>query len=336
MEFKNKKFEDDFNKSIEKEFAKYGCIIDTSIPKYINETLFVYTNWRKRFISERFRKVHFSNELNLKLKDPQFSKFVIAVNQIASNLEQGKDIKPYMSKDVFRYPVLINGVNKQKEIDKQKDRDKLLNAFNIHHLHLGTYVKNPEFGIDFLNKQDEILAIYIKGNDVYFVDIFDHKLFPYKGKIFSTIQKNWEFLLEEFEIKTMVDISPKCTEDEIKSIIELNVNVSIEINGKFYVLSNLSLGGYNSFQFFEFKNMIKQINNIEQFIKDNEVNILNCINQHGVIINNLQIGLKIEDGLIYFIEEQTNKAIKVDNYQKILISLNTPSINGYHTFDFNS
>ena len=28
MEFKNKNFEDDFNKSIEKEFAKYGCIIE--------------------------------------------------------------------------------------------------------------------------------------------------------------------------------------------------------------------------------------------------------------------------------------------------------------------
>jgi hypothetical protein len=336
MGFKNKKFEDDFNKSIEKEFAKYGCIIDTSVPKDINETLFVYTNWRKRFISEKFRKVHFSNELNLKLKDTQFSKFAIAVNQIATNLKQGKDIKPYMSKDVFRYPVLINGVNSNKEIDKQKDRDKLLNAFNIHHLHLGTYVKNPEFGIDFLNKQDEILAIYIKGDDVYFVDIFDHKLFPYKGKIFSTIQKNWEFLLEEFEIKTMVDIEPKCTEDEIKSFVDLNTNVPIEINGKFYILSNLSLGGYNSIQFFEFKNMFNLINNIEQIIKDNEENILNCINQHGVIIYHLQIGLKIEDGLLYFIEEQTNIALKVNKYNEIHFSLNRPSINGYHTFDFNS
>ncbi len=237
-----------------------------------------------------------------------------------------------MSKDVFRYPVLINGVNKQKEIDKQKDRDTLLNAFNIHHLHLGTYVKNPEYGINFLNKQDEILAIYIKGDDVYFVDIFDHKLFPYKGKIFSTIQKNWEYLLYKCDGD---DYEPKCTEDDIKSLIESGFNVAVEINGKFYLLSNISMGGYNSIQFFESKNIIKQINNVEQFIKDNEVNILNCINQHGVIINHLQIGLKIEDGLIYFIEEQTNKAIKVD-FSENKISLNTSVINGYHTFDFNS
>lgn len=164
---------------------------DHKIPRY-NDKLGLgvfFCNLKYMDITAKKRTVFFSKEFTC---PPVFKKRVV---EIQKRIEKGLSIKPFLSKGSSRI----------------KNKDYLLYDWNIYHLHLGKLdMKNSKFS----SRTNELLFIYVTEESIYFIDILNHESFTEK-KLLSIIRSNWPFLLDEFLIEGVLELSPMLSEDDI-------------------------------------------------------------------------------------------------------------------------
>jgi hypothetical protein len=323
MGINNSTFQNDILNGIKNEFVKYGKDIDTSID--FGTILLDYTNWRRRFIGPGYRKVFYSNELK---NNPLYKfnkKFRKTIDKIAYKLKNAESLNPFLSKGIVDNP---------NEDGSNKNKDLMLNSFGIHHFHIGNeYEKNSKNGIRFTKRNDEILFAVIKKDAAYFINIYEHD-FPYKQNAFEIIHDNWKFLLKDHEMQGVVSIT-ECSEDDIKKLTKNHISTVLNIRGKSYIINSLATSGHSGTWFFEQKALIDTINHIDITIKLQERQILNQLNQAlHQNLSSLNIGIVVKDGLLYFVEHQTEKTIVFRENEFIIA--NDYCLIGSHTFDLNS
>jgi len=331
MKLNNITFEQDILKCIKSEFANFN----QNLPEDISliDALFVYRNWRQRFIGPGSREVFYSKELknNPSFKNNNFRK---VIEKIEYKLKNYDDLTPFLSKGIADHPIVIpNNPN------NEKDRDLLLNSFGIHHLHLGSGFENKEkFGISFLKRGNELLIAYVQKDKVYFIDILEHDVFPYEKKIFTIMQNNWPELLKPFEMEYLIDIQPKPTNNEMKDLVKLHINAAVEINNKFYSFGTQTMNGYNTNGRFDIISFIKQINQDVVLIEGEKNKIKSeLIKKIKKNIENLDLHIVIKNGLFFYVEEQTKATIYLDlKENKRLHIFSTYCVLGTHSYDLNS
>ncbi|MBN8829014.1 MAG: hypothetical protein J0H68_09940 [Sphingobacteriia bacterium] len=148
------------------------------------DLLIIYLNWRKRLISAKPRKVHFSKEI---FENPKYFIYKNVINNILTIFERGENITPYLSKSAIKdrysndsipilHKLVKNGDNIKyfEKIKRKSDNDTLLSNWEIHHLHLGNnYDKKDKY---FIERTSDLLMIKVEINDVYFLNILPHQV----------------------------------------------------------------------------------------------------------------------------------------------------------------
>ncbi|MBL0702978.1 MAG: hypothetical protein JJV95_03220 [Sulfurospirillum sp.] len=211
----------------------------------------------------------------------------------------------------------------------------MLNSLGMHHFHIGEgYEPNDKKGIKFIKRNNELLFALVKKDAVYFINIYKHD-FPYKKESLEIVHDNWEFLIKDYEIKDLIRIT-EYTEDATKKLIKAHISTSIKIKNKSYMLNYLTTSGHSGMWLFEQKQFINIINHIDTVIKLQQNQILNQLNKAlNLNLSNLKVGIIIKDGLLYFVENQTQKNILFQKDEECIIT-NDCCVAGTHSLDFNS
>lgn len=167
-----------------------------------------YMNLLRGYIYNRQRipygkkRVVYSQEI---LKSPIYKAFKKKIDKIALIFTKDGNISQYLT----------------KRIHNLETQDGLLSDWGILHLHLYPSEERP-------NGNDNLLLfIYIRGENVFFLNIGNHSSFTDK-KLLEIIDKNWPYLLD-----VLNNISgSKFTSEEIMKLRKSNVVYVLTVNGK--------------------------------------------------------------------------------------------------------
>lgn len=307
----NNRFIDDIKENIYQEFKKFDVEIDKT--KNIKYLMIDYINWRQRLLKQVARKVLYSKELKQNINFKQHQK---VIEKIEYKIKNGHDITPFLSQSVIKHSY----IEMPRGIDKSKDT--FLNAFGMHHLHLGKKYDNEIKGLKFVNGGNgELLYIKVDRDTVYFIDIGDHSFFH--EELFKIVKNNWSFLLEPCKLKGFLPLGNR-SKEENKSLKNHGINTSLEIDGEVYALSTLVSNKHN----------MNTVRNIRPFLEQLK-NIVSQVN--GLSDNEREnIHIKIKDGKLFFVDEYKNITYFFDIKTNQIHVIDKIDLNFGNTFDFNS
>ena len=173
------------------------------------------------------------------------------LKKLEEAIEKGEDITPFLSRGVKK----IRTVRKKGKV-RVGNLDSLLNALNIHHLHLGDKIESDGF----ISRTGPILICIFTKDTAYFINTMRHgerkvgsrNRTPgqkeyyqpwYKQHIIETVNRNWPQLLEEKKIKIT---SNKTISDKDYSIwSKNNINVLITTSDASSYTTMKTLSGDN-------------------------------------------------------------------------------------------
>jgi len=274
--------EQNIKESINDEFRTVDVEIDPN--KTIHEFFLAYINWRSRFLKRTPRKVFYSKEIK---QNVDFNKFKKVIEKIEYKIKNGDNLDSFLSTGVIHAPYKENGTS------KGADKDNYLNAFKIHHLHLGEKYTAPKKGISFVGRHNELLYIMCKSDRVYFLDISPHNFGNIE--VFKVIQNNWNEILAPFEMKGILGIDQEITDsDNIKELLQAGVNTIVPVNGKYYAPGFLTTSGHNG-------DMVQNIQRIIDFLQKLPM-YLELTKEYEVVVKEglLFINNKTDDETIWF------------------------------------
>ena len=251
-----------------------------------DKLLELYIYLQKRMITPIKRNVILSNELIYKITHKEINNDLInVINIIKMEFENGIDVNPRLS----------------KSLEQISFNDKLLNDWNIYHLHLSNHKNHKEYY--FYDRTSQLLFIYLTNSTAYFLDICDeHKNNPVifsQQKLLKIIDDNWHDLLSKYCLNEIVSVDVK---DDLNRAIARDKNTFYfeTINGKVYLPPGGGLTSAGTSQ-----RCLK--------ITDDIINEIKTIlyyyfkkYQSSNSINDLSFKIKLEKDKIILSEEKTN------------------------------
>lgn len=150
-----------------------------------------YHKAMKKLIPVRPRKVYYSKEFYC----PE--EYKVALNKIVSAIESGKNLLPYMSKQVIR----------------PSKNDGLLNDWNIHHFHLNDELEKNRM---FVQRSDWLLLAFVIDEAVYFLNVFSHKkpnLWTHI-ELIRIIDNNWPDLIAKNRLEGVTCLTEKIDDEK--------------------------------------------------------------------------------------------------------------------------
>ncbi len=139
---------------------------DAKLVAYLNglnahAALVVYYNWATRLVPPQPRTLHKSHAFEQnRLTSQRASDLAL----IIADIEQGRNLKKYLSRDIDRAAVKVAR-------DKRRDLDMLLNDWGIHHLHISSVVEANGF----VKRDDHLLLVSFKPDAAYLIDVMAHR-----------------------------------------------------------------------------------------------------------------------------------------------------------------
>lgn len=252
----------------------------------IDKLLELYIYLQKRMITPIKRNVILSNELIYKITHKEINNDLInVINIIKMEFENGIDVNPRLS----------------KSLEQISFNDKLLNDWNIYHLHLSNHKNNKEYY--FYDRTSQLLFIYLTNSTAYFLDICDeHKNNPVifsQQKLLKIIDDNWHDLLSKYCLNEIVSVDVK---DDLNRAIARDKNTFYfeTINGKVYLPPGGGLTSAGTSQ-----RCLKITDDIINEIKTILYYYLKKY-QSSNSINDLSFKIKLEKDKIILSEEKTN------------------------------
>ena len=211
----------------------------------IDQDLLKLFTIQKKFIYQFTRKVEISKELQTKISNNHKHKNeILKLNQM---LEDGQDVNPNQSKNLFNYHV----------------HDDLVYDWKIYHLHLSFEKNENEY---FNNRTKEVLFSYITKERALLLDVLKHpphNVFSNKV-LLEIIDYNWKGIL--LEANGIKGLSHNPTQQERFKLRKYNVNEGIiEVNGKFIFTPGLgrSSSGHSVEE-------VMKLNQLNRWLKMNE------------------------------------------------------------------
>jgi hypothetical protein len=156
-----------------------------------------YLNALFRRVHPRPRKFHQSTQLTVP------ADLQAGFDLLKEKVEKGDDLTPHLS-----------GL-----LDKIDFNDPLLNAWKIHHFHLGVKPHDKKPGL--VERTGPILLGMVQENDFYAIDIIGHgaqgnpEVF-YEQDLVEILHKNWPTMMDRYRIKNGKAATPKPTNAEVK------------------------------------------------------------------------------------------------------------------------
>ena len=289
----------DLNEILQIELKDLGYQIQEKDTHKLLAALF---NLQDKTVSVKRREVHISKELRAKeLKKP----YDDYLKQIKNKFKNGKDINPHLS----RWSV------------KPYRKDLLLYDWGIHHLHLGNKLNNKGF----IERSDYILFIVLKKEDVYFIDVTEHKLDDRtefaQQYLLGIVKRNWPHLLEHAKIKGATGLSQKFGDKGYSELRNSGATILVEVDGEAFAL----IGGGVTSARTSLAHM-RKIDNVSGALRKLEDDLRQRQNRLKEMTSELKISsietdfrLVLEERAFYIVESHSgNKIIKVEELFNII------------------
>ncbi len=218
------KFHKDVVTSILNAFEKKNIPYDNNRNDY-EEVMFDYISILDKLISQKKRRVHISSTIMTRISgsDTESLRLRKLIYDMRSKFENGDDVNGHLSKCILKNP---------------GEADKMLEDWNIYHLHLCE--GNPDFFDLLRNQSSDLLMAMILNNDAYFIDITDHSsnIIWYTTDYLKIVKDNWENdLLVKADAETVTNANQ--SKEEIKELRRLNINSDmILIDNSYYCVKN--------------------------------------------------------------------------------------------------
>ena len=123
--------------------------------------LVVYHNWISRLVKPQPRAVHKSKAFQ---RNPMAAKRANDLAQIIADIEHGRDLKKYRSRDIDRTPAKAPGAR------HRRDLDLMLNNWGVYHLHISSIVESDGF----VKRGGPLLFVSFTSDAAYVIDIMMH------------------------------------------------------------------------------------------------------------------------------------------------------------------
>jgi len=199
---------------------------DASLTSYLNgldarELLIRYHNWSSRFIRPRPRTV---------LKSAEFSRNPITLQRahdlgfLVDDIEQGRDLMKYLSKDVVRNVVRAPG-------GRRPDLDLMLNDWRVHHLHISSQL-DPD---GFVNRDGPLLFCVFHPETAFLIDIMGHGDWT-REHVLQVIAREWPDSGIVHEVRSaLAGASPTLTDKQRANLRKNHMNATFEHDSKVYM-----------------------------------------------------------------------------------------------------
>lgn len=198
------------------------------------------------------------------------------LKKLEEMIDIGQDITPYLSKGVKH----IRTIRTKKGKPEVRNLDSMLNALNIHHLHLGEKIESDGF----INRTGPILLCLLTDKVAYFILTVRHgerKTGAHKRKpgqkeyykpwskqfIIEIINRNWPELLEERKIN--FSSSGTISDEEYSAWTRGNINVGITTSDSTTFATMKTLSGDNLHNVLWCQWLARIIDNLEKNIHEN-------------------------------------------------------------------
>ena len=128
-----------------------------------SEVLLVYVNWVDRFVAPRPRDVIFAEEF---WSNEKSKKYESTIRSLVSAITEGRDITAHLSEEIHTkgYAPLEG---------KWGDKDFCLNAYGVHHLHLGSRILTNGL----IERTRDLLYVKFTRTTATFLIVGDHQSF---------------------------------------------------------------------------------------------------------------------------------------------------------------
>lgn len=235
------RFKPSLAKIFKREIEELG--FDTSKLATDEDVLHSYCSYSYRLLEKRPRTIHKADTFVC----PKEVKEGLA--WLESKIEKGESVNQHLNTTI------------------QKDKlDGLLYDWGIHHLHLG--LKYEATG--FVERTGPVLFAVFRPNDVYFVDVRDHKGWSDKG-LLEIINRNWAELLSIYKMEGVM-LETSFDEKDIASLRKAGVNTFHELSDGNSYLSmggGITTAGTSMMAIRSYVTIVRMINDIETNIKAN-------------------------------------------------------------------
>ncbi|MEK3992257.1 hypothetical protein [Robertmurraya sp. FSL R5-0851] len=279
-------FVTDWQNEMIKEMEEEGLRFKKSLPK---DSLLIkyFTYCRKRGLQKPYN-IFKSNEFNC---PEEYQKGLSNLEEI---LKSGGDISPYLSKDV----------------EKLKN-DLMFNDWGVLHLHLGEKLESNN---KYIERTGPLLFLYFKGENVYFINIFQHQDWT-KKEVLQIMYSNWPELIQPYIMKIdgFQGLHPEYTEDDHLKLRKAGITVMLELvneNGEKFPIIPTGMGitasGDSMNDVRHYQHQIKEIRSLEDMVRSNIDFVKQTMKSLNVNIpTSLSFKLVYKDGRFQVQEENT-------------------------------
>ena len=204
--------------------------------KPFRELRHIYGNWRGRHPYPRPRTVHQSKEM---LASAEAQTFSVEVAELVRKIKAGEDLTPHLSERVDTAFLSVQERAALPAREREKDLDRMLADYGIHHLHLSHQLKRNGF----VQRGRELLFAVFGRDDAYLVGIYTHADWL-RDELAPIIIRNWSGVGPFYKLDYAQGPTSAPTEDERKRYRKVGVSSDfVEVDGEWYgVLGQTAAG----------------------------------------------------------------------------------------------
>ena len=193
----------------------------------LRQLLGVYWTWQERFPAPRPRTPHRSRELDA---SAQAQTYAAELAELERKMTAGEDLTPQLSERVETAYISDNERPGLHPRNRDADRDRMLNAWGIHHLHLSSAPGRGGFNA----RGGDLLYAVFRPDDAYLLGIYTHNDWA-REELVRVIVRNWPdaglFLKSNYVQGTRATF----TDEDRPRLRRANVNEALfEVDGAFY------------------------------------------------------------------------------------------------------
>lgn len=252
--------------------------------KMSDEDVFISLfNWQKRKVLPVRRDIYKSREFNCP------AHFSNALTNIIDRITTGKDITPYLSKNI----TMLNY------------SDSMLNDWGIHHLHLGDKTDSTNF----IERSGQLLFVKFTDKSAYLVNIYSHGAWA-KQDIVEIIHNNWPEIIAPYKVEDVIGLAFTPNDEDVKALRKSNKNTMLQLkDGTVYAPIGL---GYMSDG--TARDIMLKLTNTRRTLRKAEYEIKKDVSKNPVQFAGkdfLKFQLELNGDSAYAVEEKTRTAYKI-------------------------
>jgi hypothetical protein len=201
---------------------------DADLVAYLNGLdahglLVVYHNWMNRLVRPQPRQVRKSRAFE---QNPIFAQRKSDIDQIIADIEEGRDVRKYLSRDI-KIPVQNP---RKKSKGRRRDLDLMLNDWGVHHLHISTQIEPNGF----VKRDGPLLFAVFKPQVAYLIDVMKHRDWT-RVHVLEVLATEWSDEGVIYEVIGILDGPKSYTDEERAKKRAAGLSAPfVKINGRFF------------------------------------------------------------------------------------------------------